>query len=125
MSMTQKGKEPTAPAEATHGALARKVLGKRTPLKNVPLLTPAALEELAEKQRQTAAEKKKLTREVRYAKRKRARTMRRVSLLSDEDLAALIEERHCKKHSPEDFMPPEKPKDTEEKMSDVEGAGES
>ena len=57
------------------------------------LLSTTALDDLAKKQRDTAAEKKRLNREVKYAKRKRARAMRRVHLLTDEDLTALIEER--------------------------------
>ena len=125
MSASSKSKDTKASSPATNAGESKSILRKRMPWRNVSLRTPQALVELAESQRQTAAEKKKLTHEVRYAKRKRARTMRSVSLWSDEDLAALIEERNVKKAAEEENVPDDKAREPEEKASDAEDAHNS
>ena len=112
------GPPPAAPAAPPTEAPKRK--SNRRSLRSVPLLSANALDDLIEKQRTTAAEKKRLTKELRYAKRKRARTVRRVQLLSNDDLASLIEERMATEGGDDNVNPQPEPAPPTRKASDAD-----
>jgi|AACY02.9.fsa_nt_gi hypothetical protein len=84
----------SAPADGEEkGAIANKGRGARPSLQSIPLLSQARLETLLETQREAAIAKKKLTTELRAARRKRNRVVKKLQHLSNDDLAAVIDHR--------------------------------
>ena len=81
-----KNTSPGSPGEASK---------KRgcTSLKDITLLNASNLERLIQEQRDTAQQKKDLTRQMKAARKKRSRVLKRVDLLTVDDLKAVIQER--------------------------------